>query len=526
MFNKSPRPQEVSTNQEPRRSYSEQSYGYRRSGPPQDRYQSQGGGFQSGGRHQSGGRQSEGRYQSQGRYQSSQEPRPIPNRKAPLNIEIPEAFSSLGIGYKVGCAIVEKGYLTPTPVQTQAIPVVIAGKDLFGLSQTGTGKTAAYCLPIIENLIKQDLGNKKTVTTLILAPTRELALQIQENFRDYGKYCGITCALVCGGMSYTRQIQDIRRGVDVLIATPGRLMDLLQQNVAQLDQVSMLVLDEADRMLDMGFSDDILAIVALLPEVHQTLMFSATRPRSIQGMITRLLRQPVEIQVANAAVTKSSITQSVYFVKEEQKSELLTHLFASGDMGKSLIFTKTKMGADHLNRDLMRSGQRTEVIHGDKPQRMREQALRRFRDGHVDVLVASDVASRGIDVQDITHVINFDMPNCADTYVHRIGRTGRGSAEGLALSFCNRQDLESLIRIEREIKQDIPIVSDHPFHEDRFDLEKKALAGRRMGRGGGRGGPPSRGRFPARRFSSEQSSGPNRGGGAPSFHRRPSEGRR
>ncbi len=365
-------------------------------------------------------------------------------------------------------ALEAEGYTTPTPIQEQAIPDVLKGKDLLGCAQTGTGKTAAFAIPILQNLFLQrnhEVPNDD-IKALILTPTRELAIQIDESFAAYGKHTGIRHTVVFGGVSQYHQTNALRRGVDVLIATPGRLLDLIAQRFINLQHIKMFVLDEADRMLDMGFINDVKKIIARLPEKRQTLFFSATMPPEISRLSASILTNPVRVEVTPVSSTAENVDQSIYLVEKNDKKQLLIHLLKDEKIQSALVFTRTKYGADKIARELYRAKISADAIHGNKTQSARQKALTNFKEGKIRVLVATDIAARGIDVDDLTHVINFELPNIPETYVHRIGRTGRAGASGTALSFCDMEERQFLRDIHKLIDQTIPVIEDHPYASD------------------------------------------------------------
>jgi ATP-dependent RNA helicase RhlE len=383
-------------------------------------------------------------------------------------------FTELGLQPALLRAVQDAGYVTPTSIQHQAIPHLLAGRDLLGCAQTGTGKTAAFALPVLQHLANaanhhhSSNGNhkghpKRPIRALVLAPTRELAMQIGDSFTTYGKYTGLSNTVICGGVGQNPQVKTLRRGVDILIATPGRLLDLIGQGHVKLNQVEMLVLDEADRMLDMGFIHDVRRILKHIPDQRQTLLFSATLPHEILELGGQILRDPLHIAVAPEQPTVEAIEQGVYFVRKKKKQALLEHLLADPEVSRALVFTRTKHGANRVVRNLQRAGIEAEPIHGNKSQTARQQALKKFRSGKTWVLVATDVVSRGIDVDDISHVIQFDLPNEPETYVHRIGRTGRAGASGVALAFCADNERSYLKGIEKLIHMRVPVVGDHPY---------------------------------------------------------------
>ena len=374
-------------------------------------------------------------------------------------------FADLDLRPPILRAIEEGGYETMTPIQSKAIPKVLAGNDLIAVAQTGTGKTAAFSLPIIQLLVKGEGKRKpKTARSLILAPTRELAVQIEENIRGYAKYLHYKIGLVFGGVSQKAQVKMMAPGVDILIATPGRLIDLMNQGQLKLNEVEYFVLDEADRMLDMGFIRDINKIVAALPKKRQTLFFSATMQHTVVGLAKTILTNPDRVEIAPAATTAEKVDQYVLYVPKNQKNKLLAHVLKDPTIEKAIIFTRTKHGANRVSKKLDQLGISSSAIHGNKSQNARQAALNQFRDGEIRTLVATDVAARGIDVDDITHVINFDLPNEEDSYVHRIGRTARAGKTGISLSFCDHEERKYLKDIERLIRQKITIKDDHPFH--------------------------------------------------------------
>jgi ATP-dependent RNA helicase RhlE len=361
-------------------------------------------------------------------------------------------------------AIREQGYEIPTPIQTQAIPHLLDGRDLLGIAQTGTGKTAAFALPILDFLAGDPQQRRpRRPSVLVLTPTRELATQIGESFRVYGKHVDVRHAVVFGGVGQEPQVKTLSRGIDVLVATPGRLLDLLQQRHIDLGDVEVFVLDEADRMLDMGFIHDVRRVIAALPDDRQSLLFSATMPPDIVALAHSLLRDPVRVEVTPPATTVERVEQSVLLVEKADKRELLCEVLRDESIERALVFTRTKHGADRVVKHLRRAGVNAEAIHGNKSQGARERALDGFRQGRVRVLVATDIAARGIDVRDITHVINFDLPNVPESYVHRIGRTARAGRDGVAISFCDTEERVYLRDIEKTIRREVPVVEDHPF---------------------------------------------------------------
>ncbi|MEI7676971.1 MAG: DEAD/DEAH box helicase [Bacteroidales bacterium] len=372
------------------------------------------------------------------------------------------SFEKLNLAKPLLEALVKKGYTVPTPIQQQSIPHILDGKDIFGCAQTGTGKTAAFALPILQ-LMAAKPSNHRTIRALILAPTRELALQISESFGEYGRNSGLRHTVIFGGVNQNPQINTVRNGVDILIATPGRLLDLMQQNVIKLNAIEYFVLDEADRMLDMGFIRDINRIIAKLPTRRQTLFFSATVSPEIKKLSQTILSNPVHVSVTPVSSTSELVSQSVYYVSKENKRALLKHVIDNNDIAHALVFTRTKHGADKVAKELSRGGIQAEAIHGNKSQNARERALKGFKDRTIRVLVATDIASRGIDVDKLSHVINFEIPEVAETYVHRIGRTGRAGSEGVALSFCSGEEVAYMKSITKLINKRIDVVKAHPF---------------------------------------------------------------
>lgn len=372
------------------------------------------------------------------------------------------AFKNLSIIEPILKAVAEEGYTIPTPIQQQAIPLVLQRKDLLGCAQTGTGKTAAFAIPILQQLYEQK-PLQPGIKVLILTPTRELAIQIDESFAAYGKYTGIRHTVIFGGVSQMNQTNALRRGVDVLVATPGRLLDLMSQGYIRLDQLQIFVLDEADRMLDMGFIHDVKKIIAKLPQKRQTLFFSATMPPEIQKLANVLLTNPAKVEVTPPATTVEKIDQSLFHVGKMEKPELLLHLLENPEIRTALVFTRTKHGADKVVKILQRQNIRAAAIHGNKSQNARQAALSDFKNGTLRVLVATDIAARGIDIDELTHVINFDLPNVPETYVHRIGRTGRAGNTGIAISFSSMEEREELKDIQKLIGKLIPVVHDHPY---------------------------------------------------------------
>jgi ATP-dependent RNA helicase RhlE len=355
------------------------------------------------------------------------------------------------------------GYTQPTPIQEQSIPHLLAGRDMFGCAQTGTGKTAAFALPILQMLDAAKIGPRSGIKALILAPTRELAIQIHENIVLYSENMNISSTVIFGGVNQHSQVQALRKGVNILIATPGRLLDLMQQGFIKLNMVTHFVLDEADRMLDMGFIHDIKKIIPKLPEQKQTIFFSATVAPDIKKLADTLLKKPVNVEVTPISSPTELVDQSVYFVEKNHKRTLLKHLIKENNIQQALVFTRTKHGADKVVKELNKSGITAEAIHGNKSQNARERALNGFKNHDIRILVATDIASRGIDVDKLGHVINFELPEVAETYVHRIGRTGRAGSEGVAFSFCDKEELQYFKGITKLMKRDIR-KAEHPFN--------------------------------------------------------------
>lgn len=374
-------------------------------------------------------------------------------------------FKELNIIAPILSALDAQGYTQPTPIQAQAIPYVLQGRDLLGCAQTGTGKTAAFAIPILQlqSEKSQPPKGRRWVRTLILTPTRELAIQISESFENYGKGLHLKHAVIFGGVPQGRQVQQLRSGVDTIIATPGRLLDLIQQKHITLRNIDMLVLDEADRMLDMGFINDVRKVLAKVPEERQTLFFSATMPPEIQKLSASILKDPAEVKVTPVSSTVDVIQQSLYFVAKKDKRALLIDVLKDESISRSLVFSRTKHGADKLVKELRRNGIDASAIHGDKSQNARQNALKNFKNNNIRVLVATDIAARGIDIDELPHVINYELPDVPETYVHRIGRTGRAGADGVAISFCDVEEFQALRDIQRLIGLKLPIVEDHKY---------------------------------------------------------------
>lgn len=374
-------------------------------------------------------------------------------------------FKDLNLIEPILEALETEGYTTPTPIQEQSIPVILQGRDLLGCAQTGTGKTAAFAIPMLQLLAKSKMVNPNyhQIKALILTPTRELAIQIDESFKAYGKNLRLKQLVIFGGVSQVPQTNALRNGIDILIATPGRLLDLVEQRFISLSQLEMFVLDEADRMLDMGFINDIKKIITKIPVKRQTLFFSATMPTEIARLSGTILNNPVKVEVTPVSSTAETIQQGMYFVEKENKKHLLIHLLKNNNIQNALVFTRTKHGADKVVKELNRAGIGAEAIHGNKSQNARQRALGNFKSGETRILVATDIAARGIDVDSLSHVINFELPNVPETYVHRIGRTGRAGASGIAISFCDAEEKEFLRDIQKLISVSVPIITDHPY---------------------------------------------------------------
>jgi len=373
-------------------------------------------------------------------------------------------FETLNIIEPILKSLKEEGYSVPTPIQEQAIPIVLQGTDLIGCAQTGTGKTAAFAVPILQILSKnKSFDRKKKIRSLIVTPTRELAIQIEESFKAYGRYTGLTCTVVFGGVNQNPQTNALRTGVDILVATPGRLLDLMNQGFVSLRDIEIFVLDEADRMLDMGFIHDVRRIISALPQKRQSLFFSATMPPEIVRLAGSIVYKPVKVEVTPSASTVDIVEQFVYFIDRGNKNSLLLELLKGDKIKTALVFTRTKYGADKVVRVLKKKNISAEAIHGNKAQNARQKALSGFKAQTTRVLVATDIAARGIDVDDLEYVINFEIPNISETYVHRIGRTGRAGAKGTAISFCDAEEKEYLKDIEKLITKKIQVVDDHPF---------------------------------------------------------------
>jgi ATP-dependent RNA helicase RhlE len=396
-----------------------------------------------------------------------------------------KTFESLSLAPPLLRALEALQFTEPTPIQERAIPPLLEGRDVLGVAQTGTGKTAAFGLPMLQHLAAKRPAGKRRIRALILAPTRELAAQIDDALGTFGAHLDLKHGVIFGGVNANPQIRMLERGLDIVVATPGRLLDLHGQGAIDFGGVEFFVLDEADRMLDMGFIHDIRRVVRLVPRDRQTLLFSATMPDAIAKLAGDLLRDPVRVEVTPQATTVERINQSVMFVQRDDKKRLLASLLDTGDVERAIVFTRTKHGANRLVQQLERAGFQAAAIHGNKSQNARVRELEGFKDGTIPVLVATDVASRGIDIDDVTHVFNYDLPNEPESYVHRIGRTARAGREGTAIAFCDETEGAYLRDIERTIGAPIPVVDSHPFHTDIKIPQGKAPA--RSQRSGGRG---------------------------------------
>jgi ATP-dependent RNA helicase RhlE len=375
------------------------------------------------------------------------------------------SFEKINLIKPIQKALAEEGYIIPTPIQKQAIPIILERKDLLGCAQTGTGKTAAFAVPILQILYNEKIegDRKKNIHSLIVTPTRELAIQIGESFSAYGKHTGLKNVVVFGGVPQKAQTDKLKAGVDILIATPGRLLDLMSQNFINLQNIKLFVLDEADRMLDMGFINDVKKIISKLPVKRQSLFFSATMPAEIIKLAKTILHDPVKIEVTPESPTVEAIKQEIYYVAKPDKKALLIHLLKDPSIISALVFTRTKHGADNVAKVLNKAKIQAEAIHGDKAQNARQRALNNFKTRQTRVLVATDIAARGIDIDELSHVINFEIPNIPETYVHRIGRTGRAGLGGIAISFCDSEERAYLKEINKLISKPIPVIEKHPY---------------------------------------------------------------
>ena len=406
-------------------------------------------------------------------------------------------FTDLNLIKPILNALETEGYEQPTPIQEKAIPSVLEGKDLLGTAQTGTGKTAAFAIPILQRLSDTNRPKGRHIKALIITPTRELAIQIEESFNAYGRNLPLKTLVVFGGVKQGAQENALRRGVDILVATPGRLLDFINQRIISLKDLEILVLDEADRMLDMGFVHDVKKIIKLIPAKRQTLFFSATMPDEISQLANSMLTNPVKVEVAPVSATADTINQSVFFVEKNDKMDLLVHVLKDHIAESVLVFSRTKHGADKIVRKLEQHNISAEAIHGNKSQNKRQSALSNFKSGKTRVLVATDIAARGIDIDELKYVVNFELSDVSETYVHRIGRTGRAGSEGTSLSFVDGLDLTNLKNTEKLIGKKIPVNRDHPYHtnnlvEEKRDSKNKAYTPRPRSTSAGSNGGHSR----------------------------------
>ena len=410
------------------------------------------------------------------------------------------SFHSLNIIDPILRSLKEEGYTTPTEIQEQAIPVALQGKDLLGCAQTGTGKTAAFAIPILQHLAanKSNDPNRK-IRSLIVTPTRELAIQIDESFQSYGRYTGLSTAVVYGGVNQKRQVKQLKRGVDILTATPGRLLDLMNQGFISLAHIEIFVLDEADRMLDMGFIHDVKKMLKVLPKKRQTLFFSATMPKEIIQLSNSILKSPTKIEVTPESATVDKIRQGIFYVEKRNKKQLLVDVLSDSEVGSALVFTRTKRGANNVVKMLNKKRIHAEAIHGNKSQNARQRALSNFKEQTTRVLVATDIAARGIDVDELQYVINYEIPNIPETYVHRIGRTGRAGSNGTALSFVDSSEREYIRDIEKLINQQIPVVD-----EKEYEIRAEKLLSQQPTRSYSNGSNGSNGSNAARKTSGKR----------------------
>ncbi|MBC8110797.1 MAG: DEAD/DEAH box helicase [Verrucomicrobia bacterium] len=417
------------------------------------------------------------------------------------------SFENLRLIEPILKALATEGYTTPTPIQSQSIPIILQGNDLLGTAQTGTGKTAAFAIPILQLLYQEKNTaekGKRNIKALILTPTRELAIQIDESFGAYGRHTGLKHRVIFGGVNQASQVSALNAGIDILIATPGRLLDLMTQRFVSLQHIQMFVLDEADRMLDMGFINDVKKVVAKLPQKRQTLFFSATMPNEIQQLANTILQNPQKVSVTPISSTAETIEQAVFYVKKNDKRALLLHVLKDKKIASALVFTRTKHGADKVVKDLVKANITADAIHGNKSQNARQRALNNFKTGQIRVLVATDIAARGIDIDDLSHVINYEIPNIPETYVHRIGRTGRAGASGIAFSFCDEEEIDFLKDINKLIAKPILVNEEHPYAMDVKTIRKAEPEKKQASR------KPQNSRSPFRKTSSNQSQFNNR----------------
>lgn len=390
-------------------------------------------------------------------------------------------FRNLNIIEPIQKALEDEGYSKPTQIQSKSIPYLLEGRDLLGCAQTGTGKTASFAIPLLQNIYKGKKNSKgpRTIKAVVLAPTRELAIQIADNFTAYSKYMNLKNLVIFGGVSQNPQTKALKEGVDILIATPGRMIDLYNQKHLNLKDVRYFVLDEADSMLDMGMIHDVKRIIENLPKERQNILFSATMPKEISKLVNTIFNDPIKVEVAPVSSTTEIIDQSIYFVSKKKKGNLLIHLLKNEEIKSVLVFSRTKHGANKITKSLQEVGINAEAIHGNKSQNARQLALNNFKEGKTRVLVATDIAARGIDVDELSHVINFDLPEVAETYVHRIGRTGRAGNSGMAMSFCSMEERELYRSIEKLIKKNIRVVNDHPYEGSSNDVYEVSKNGNR-----------------------------------------------
>jgi ATP-dependent RNA helicase RhlE len=425
------------------------------------------------------------------------------------------SFDGFGLAEPISRALAEENYVTPTPIQAHTVPLVLEGRDVVGIAQTGTGKTAAFALPILHRLAaNRTPPERKSCRVLVLSPTRELSAQILDSFNAYGRHLGLRAALAIGGVSIGKQVRDLMNGVDVLVATPGRLLDLVNSNALRLNRVEALVLDEADRMLDMGFIDDIRRIIVKLPAKRQTLLFSATMPKAIADLAEHILRNPAKVAVAPVASTAERVSQRVVHVERAGKPTVLTEILVEPTMERAIVFTRTKRGADKLVRTLAKARITAQALHGNKSQPQRERVLAAFRDGETRVLVATDIAARGIDVDGISHVVNYDVPNEPESYVHRIGRTARAGAAGAAISLVDHDEVPYLRSIEKLIRMSLPATDRRSSPGRSLDPTPERREGPRRSRRGRRGAP-QHSQGAAQRLQEPRSHGPRPNGARP-----------
>jgi len=423
-------------------------------------------------------------------------------------------FDNLNLIEPILRAVKAEGYTTPTPIQEQAIPLVLDRKDIIGCAQTGTGKTAAFAIPIIQLLcadnFRRPSSGKRVIRSLILTPTRELAIQIGESFENYGKNTNLKYKVIFGGVSQHGQVEALRRGIDILVATPGRLLDLINQGYIHLNDVQFFVLDEADRMLDMGFVNDVKKVLTKLPKKRQSLFFSATMPPAIVQLAGTILVNPSKVEVAPVSSTADTINQVVYFVDKGNKRHLLIDILKDANIERALVFTRTKHGADKVAKVLTQAGIHAQAIHGNKSQNARQNALKNFKEKKTRALVATDIAARGIDIDELTHVVNFELPNVPESYVHRIGRTGRAGTDGIAIAFCDAEEKAYLKDIQKLIGKQIPVIDDHQYPLLNHVVEKKQPKPPRPKRNSNRHKPSGGGAQSASQRGNRNESGGNK----------------